>query len=43
MNIKDDLKRFFKQNSWEINKLKGVGVYHYINDNFKPSLPTTIA
>lgn len=43
MSIKDDLKWFFKQNSWELNKLKGGEVFYYIEDNFKPSLPTTIA
>lgn len=43
MGIKDDLKWFFKQNSWELNKLKGDEVFYYIEDNFKPSLPTMIA
>ena len=28
MNINKDLEIFFKQNSWEINKLKGVDVDH---------------
>lgn len=43
MNINGDLKLFFKQHSSELNKLKGMGVYHYIENNFKPSLPTSIS
>lgn len=43
MNINGDLKLFFEQHSWEISKLKGVDVYYYIEDNFKPILPTSIS
>ena len=43
MSVKEDLKWFFKQNSWEINKLKGLDVFHYIEDNFKPSIDKTIS
>lgn len=43
MNINKDLKLFFEQHSLELNKLKGIEVYHYIENNFKPSLPTSIS
>lgn len=43
MNIKKDLELFFKEHSLEINKLEGGEVYNYIEDNFKPSLPTSIS
>lgn len=42
-SINQDLQDFYEKNKWKINKLKGVDVYHYIEDNFKPSLPTTIS
>ena len=43
MNINKDLKLFFEQHSLELNKLKGIEVYHYIENNFKHSLPTSIS
>lgn len=43
MNIKEGLKLFFEQHSLGLSKLKGIDVYHYIKNNFKPSLPTSIS
>lgn len=43
MNINKDLEIFFKQHSWEINKLKGGDVFYYIEDNFKPNLPSYVS
>jgi hypothetical protein len=43
MNINKDLELFFKQHSWEINKLKGGDVFYYIEDNFKHSLPSYVS
>lgn len=35
MNLNEQLKKFFKDNEWNINKLKGSDVYYYIEENFK--------
>ena len=43
MNWNKDLHTFAKQNSWEINKLKGMDVVHHILDNFEPSLPSYVS
>lgn len=41
-NWKNDLDEFKRNNSWEINKLKGVDVCHYIIDNYQPKIVETI-
>lgn len=43
MSFKDDLKTFFKQNEWDINKLKGTDVFYYVEENFKPNIHSSIA
>ena len=43
MNWNKDLEIFSKQDSWEINKLKGSDVVQHILDNFKPSLPPYVS
>mgnify|MGYP006936094793 CR=1 FL=1 len=43
MDWNKDLLTFAKQESWEINKLKGMDVVHYILDNYKSSLPPYVA
>lgn len=43
MGLKDDLKIFFRQNEWNINKLKGTDVFYYIEENFKPSIHSVVA
>lgn len=43
MNWQKDLELFSKQDSWEINKLKGMDVTYYLLENFNPSLPSYVA
>ena len=43
MNWQKELEMFSKQDSLEINKLKGIDVTYYLSENFKPSLPSYVS
>ena len=43
MNWQKDLEMFSKQDSLEINKLKGTDVTYYLLENFNPSLPSYVS